>query len=94
MITVLVRHKVKDYAKWKAVLDETKPMAKSNGVRSQRVLRNSANPNEVVVLNEFDDMNAAQKFTQSDELKKTMERAGVAEAPSVLFLNEADKFTL
>jgi hypothetical protein len=61
MATVLVRHKVNDYAKWKAVLYETKPFAKSNGVRSQRVLRNSANPNEVVVANEFDDMNAAQK---------------------------------
>jgi quinol monooxygenase YgiN len=94
MATVLVRHKVNDYAKWKTVLDETKPMAKSSGVRSQRVLRNFANPNEVVVINEFDDMNAAQKFAQSDELKKAMERAGVAEAPSVLFLNEVDKFTL
>ncbi len=94
MATVLVRHKVNDYAKWKAVLDETKPMAKKFGVRSQRVLRNFANPNEVVVVNEFDDMNTAQKFAQSDELKKIMERAGVAETPSVWFLNEADKFTL
>lgn len=94
MVTVLVRHKVNDYAKWKAVLDETKPFAKSNGVRSQRVLRNSANPNEVVVVNEFDDMNTAQKFAQSDELKQVMQRAGVVEAPSVWFLNEADKFTL
>jgi antibiotic biosynthesis monooxygenase (ABM) superfamily enzyme len=94
MATVLVRHKVNDYAKWKAVLDETKPMAKKFGVRSQRVLRNFANPNEVVVVNEFDDMNTAQKFAQSDELKKIMERAGVAETPSVWFLNETDKFTL
>ena len=94
MATVLVRHKVNDYAKWKAVLDETKPMAKSYGVRSQRILRNFADPNEVVVVNEFDDMKAAQKFAKSDELKKVMERAGVAEVPSVWFLNEADKFTL
>jgi quinol monooxygenase YgiN len=94
MATVLVKHKVNDYAKWKAVLDETKPMAKKFGVRSQRILRNLTNPNEVVVVNEFDDMKAAQKFAQSDELKKIMERAGVAEAPSVWFLNEADKFTL
>ena len=94
MATVLVRHKVNDYAKWKAVLDETKPMAKKFGVKSQRILRNFANPNEVVVINEFDDMNTAQKFAKSDDLKKVMERAGVAEVPSVLFLNEADKFTL
>jgi hypothetical protein len=39
-------------------------------------------------------MNAAQKFSKSDDLKEAMERAGVAEAPSIWFLNEADKFTL
>ena len=94
MATVLVRHKVNDYAKWKAVLDETKPWAKSNGVRGQRILRNSADPNEVVVVNEFADMSTAQKFAESEELKQVMQRAGVAEAPSVWFLNEADNFTL
>jgi len=54
-------------------------MAKKYGVRSQRVLRNSADPNEVVVVNEFDDMNAAQKFAKSDDLKKdngTCRRSG------------------
>ena len=91
---MIVRHRVDDYARWKSVLDETKPWAKSKGVRSQRVLRNSANPNEVVVVNEFDDLDAAQRFTQSDELKQAMQRAGVAEAPSVWLLNEADNFTL
>jgi hypothetical protein len=62
MATVLVRHKVNDYTKWKAVLDETKPMAKSNGVKRQRILKNSANPNEVVVINEFDSMSNAHQF--------------------------------
>ena len=94
MATVLVRHKVNDYAKWKAVLDETKPWARSNGVRGQRILRSSADPNEVVVVNEFADMSTAQKFAESEELKQVMHRAGVAEAPSVWFLNEADNFTL
>ena len=94
MATVLVRHKVNDYAKWKTVLDETKPWAKSMGVKGQRVLRNSADPNEVVVVNEFADMSSAQRFAQSNELKQHMQRAGVAEAPSVWFLNEADRFTL
>ena len=94
MTTVIVRHRVSDYTKWKSVLDETKPWAKSNGVRSQRILRNTANPNEVVVVNEFDDPATAQRFAQSDELKQTMQRAGVVEAPSVWFLNEADSFAL
>ena len=94
MTTVLVRHKVKDYANWKSALDETKRWAKSKGVRSQRILRNTTDPNEVVVVNEFDGLVDAQEFAQSDELKQTMQRAGVAEAPSVWFLEETDSFTL
>lgn len=94
MTTVLVRHKVNDYAKWKAVLDETKPWAKSMGAKSQRVLRSSADANEIVVLSEFADASTAQHFAQSEELKQAMQRAGVAEAPSVWFLDEADSFAL
>ena len=94
MPTVLVRHKVNDYAKWKAVYDEVKPMAKSKGAKRQRLLKNSAEPNELVVLTEFGDMGSAKQFAQSEELKQAMQRAGVAEAPSIFFLEEAEDVPL
>jgi heme-degrading monooxygenase HmoA len=62
-------------------------MARSMGVKSQRILRNSADSNEVVILNEFDDLNKARQFANSDELKQVMQRADVVDTPSIYFLN-------
>lgn len=90
MATVFVRHKVNDYGKWKAVYDEAKPMAKSKGAKRQRLLKNSSNANELIVLTEFDSMGAAQQFANSDELKQAMQRAGVAEEPTIYFLEEVE----
>jgi heme-degrading monooxygenase HmoA len=69
-------------------------MARSMGVKSQRILRDSADPNEVVILNEFDDINKARQFANSDELKQAMQRAGLVDTPSSDFLNEADRIIL
>ena len=94
MATVLIRHQVSDYAKWKTVYDEAKSMAKSKGVKRQRLLKNSANPNELVVLSEFDDMGHAREFAGSAELKQAMQRAGVAGEPVVFFLEQAENVPL
>lgn len=94
MATVLVRHKVGDYAQWKTVYDEAKNMVKSKGCKKQRLLKNSADPNELVVLSEFDSMDQAKEFAGSDELKQAMQKAGVAGEPSVSFFEEVEDVTL
>lgn len=94
MATVLVRHKVKDFAQWKAVYDSVKPMVKEKGGKSQRLLKNSSDPNELVILTEFDDVDKAKAFAQSDELKQAMQKAGVSEVVSMLFLDEVENRTL
>jgi heme-degrading monooxygenase HmoA len=90
MATLLVRHKVKDYSKWKAVYDGFDSFRKENGVRGARVLRNTSKPNELVVLHEFDDMKKARKFAKSKELKEAMQRGGVADSPDVYFLHQVE----
>ena len=57
MATVSIRLKVSDYAKWKAVNEEVKPLVKSKGGERQILLRNSSDSRELVVLTEFDDLN-------------------------------------
>ena len=57
MATVSIRLKVSDYAKWKAVYEEVKPLVKSKGGERQILLRNSSDSRELVVLTEFDDLN-------------------------------------
>jgi hypothetical protein len=43
-----------------------------------------------VILIEWEDLEKARQFAQSEDLRETMERAGVAEQPDIYFLEEVD----
>jgi hypothetical protein len=43
----------------------------------------------LVILLEWDDLEKARQFAQSEDLRQTMQRAGVLDQPDVYFLNEA-----
>ena len=89
---LLVRHKVEDYARWRPIYDEhaaTRKAGGASGSASGQVFRSAVNPNELVILLEWDDLEKARQFAQSEELRQTMQRAGVVDQPDVYFLNEA-----
>jgi quinol monooxygenase YgiN len=88
MASVLVQHKVQDFAAWKKVFDSAVALRKSNGEVSAQVFRDASDPNKVTVLNKWSSMADAQKFIQSPELMASMEKAGVVGKPDVYFLNE------
>jgi heme-degrading monooxygenase HmoA len=93
MAYMCVRHKVKDFAKWKPVFDEHGATRKASGSKGGRLFRNANDPNEVVALFEWDDVNKARQFAESNELRSAMEKAGVADVPDVYFLEEVEKFS-
>jgi len=43
-----------------------------------------------VILIEWEDLEHARRFAQSEDLRETMERAGVAEQPDIYFLEEVE----
>jgi heme-degrading monooxygenase HmoA len=89
---LLVRHKVEDYARWRPIYDEhaaTRKASGASGSAAGRVFRSATDPNEVVILLEWDDLEKARQFAQSADLHQTMQRAGVVAQPDVYFLNEA-----
>ena len=88
MTFVLVRHKVQDFAKWKPVYDEHQAARKAGGSKGARLFRSADNPNEVILLFEWDQLKNARQFIQSEDLRKVMEKAGVADRPDVYFLEE------
>ena len=47
-------------------------------------------PNELVILFQWDDLEKAQQFAQSEDLRETMQRAGVADQPDIYFLEEVE----
>jgi quinol monooxygenase YgiN len=89
MATVLIQHKVKDFAEWKKVFDSAAGMRTSSGELSAQVFRDASDPNSLTVINQWDSLENAQKFVHSPDLKAAMEKAGVAGPPTVFFLNEA-----
>lgn len=88
---MLVRHKVKDYVKWKPIYDGHATTRKASGSKGAHLFRNSDNPNEMIILFEWDDLGNAQKFAQSEDLIKTMQKAGVSDKPDIYFLDEIEK---
>ena len=86
MSHLLVRHKVADFAKWKAVYDTHAPVRQSAKLKEVHLLRGADDPNEVVMLFATEDLAAARAFANSPNLKETMQKAGVIDQPTVLFL--------
>ena len=93
MAYLLVRHKVEDYAKWKPVFDEHGAVRKAGGSQGGYLFRNANDPSELIILFEWDSLDKAQQFAQSDDLREAMQRAGVMDRPDVYFLEEVERLT-
>jgi heme-degrading monooxygenase HmoA len=87
---LLVRHKVTDYEQWKSVFDAHSLTRQANGSRGGQLFRNASDPNELVVLLEWDVLEKARQFAQSEELREVLRRAGVVGQPSISFLKDGE----
>lgn len=88
---ILIRHKVQDYATWKSGFDDHSTTREASGSKGGFVFRNADNPNELMILLEWDELEKARHFVQSDELREKMQQVGVIDQPDVYFLDEADR---
>ena len=89
MAYILVRHNVEDYSKWKPVFDKHSNLRSKNGSKGGKVFQSADNPDEVFVLLEWDSLDNARNFAQSDNLKEAMQEAGVVGMPDIYFIEEA-----
>jgi len=81
---------VQEYAKWKRIYDTHGATRKTAGSTGATLYQNVANPNELVAITQWPSEAAAAKFDSSEDLKATMQQAGVLGMPEVLTLNEVD----
>jgi quinol monooxygenase YgiN len=88
MATMLVQHKVKNFADWKKVYDSVAGLRHSNGELSDQIYRDASDPNKLTLVFQWDSLPNAQRWAQSPELRAAMEKAGVDGPPSISFLNE------
>ncbi len=90
MAQILIRHRVDDFASWKAIFDGRRDKRRASGERGYRLYQVEGDPNNVVAIFEWDEMENAHAFFESSELRDAMERAGVAETPEIHFMNETE----
>ena len=83
-----VQHKVRDYVSWKSVFDKFIDTRRASGEKSYLIMHPDDNPNNLVLLFEWDSAKHARDFLQSPELKKAMQDAGVTEIPEAHVLKE------
>jgi quinol monooxygenase YgiN len=88
MASMLVQHKVKDFAEWKKVFDSVADVRTSSGELSDQIYRDASDPNRLTAIFKWDSLANAQKYANSPELKAAMEKAGVEGPPNISFLNE------
>jgi len=89
MAHVVARHQVADYSKWKHLFDSASDMRKNGGEQSVRIFRTADDPNNLLLLMEWESIESAQKYIQSEDLRKAMQEAGIVGQPDIYLLNEA-----
>jgi cytochrome oxidase Cu insertion factor (SCO1/SenC/PrrC family) len=89
MVTVFIRHKVKDYAVWKKGYDSTDGLRKSFGISYASVHHADSDPNDVIVVHQFKDLATAQKFMAG--LPDLMDEIGVIGKPDIWFGEDLER---
>jgi len=90
---LLVRQKVTDYEQWKSAFDAHSVTRQANGSRGGQLFRDASDPNEVIMLLEWDVLENARRFAQSEEWRELMRRAGVVDHPTIYFLKDGEQVT-
>jgi heme-degrading monooxygenase HmoA len=75
---LLERHKVRDYNRWRQVFDADAGGREAAGCRGARIFRNADDPEVVVVLFEWDDLENARRRIESATLSRKFDEAGVS----------------
>jgi len=79
MTFTLNRAKAEDYVKWKSAFGapEGKTARKAAGAKSWQIFRNADDPNEIIVLIEWDNIDNARKYYQNKEFLQRQPGIGV-----------------
>ena len=91
MTYVLAIQKVEDYDKWKPVFDEHGTIRMAKGSMGASILRNIKDPNQLVIITKWENMESAKNFTLSNDLKTTMKKAGVMGRPELYYLDKIEQ---
>ena len=86
-------HKVEDYARWKTEFESGSgiDMRKEAGEKAYQIFHTDDDSNNLAILFEWDSLDNARKFMESNELREKMQKGGVIGEPEIRFLEEVEK---
>ncbi|MCJ8314053.1 MAG: DUF3764 family protein [Saccharospirillaceae bacterium] len=82
MSMLIINHHVKDFSQWKVVFDSHHSVRESFSLKDIYVTQDKSDPNNISIICEGE-ANDIKAFMDSDDLKSTMEKAGVVGEPQV-----------
>jgi hypothetical protein len=87
MKTVILKHRVTDYARWKSIYDADEPRRISAGLREIKVGLKEGDNNVVYMIWETLDTSRLRKMIEDPELGEVMKNAGVIGEPEVVVIS-------
>ncbi len=93
MVKVIVQHHVIDYDRWLPVFTEHEAVRRQHGATGHSISREVADPNSVVIVNEFATLDGARAFSQDPSLHAAMAAGGVDGTPQVWIADDAETRT-
>lgn len=91
MATMVIRHRVEDYARWKRGYDEADWLRKQHGIMYASVHQEESDPNDVIVVHQFKDMKGAKDFAKA--VPPIMREIGVIGPPEIWFSEDEEQVT-
>jgi hypothetical protein len=92
MAYVIVKCKVADYATWKRMFDAGGASRQAGGSKGGQLFRSDDDPNEVIILLEWD-LEQDRQFRQREALQAKMQEAGVLGPPELYLLEEIERLS-
>jgi quinol monooxygenase YgiN len=78
---ITIKHKVANYERWRKEYDAHDSIRQTYGITHYVLGRGMDDPNVIVVIDKFNDVQKAKEFSKLPALKEVMKKAGVIGAP-------------
>lgn len=82
---MIIRHTVSDFAAWKTGYEAHGAVRATAGLTEKLLLQDADDPNQVTIIFEADDLERAEEFSKSDDLREVMQKVGVTGKPDIYF---------
>lgn len=80
MAKVMITLTVADFGQWKVGYEAGAEARRAAGWRGSQVFQSEENPNEIILIHEWDSEEEFKAFANSPTLKEAQKRAGVSKA--------------